>query len=87
MMAIVAARCQQPVLVVAAKTDHSSRGSLTKFENGIYAFPGVRSSIDIVTEKDDDTSGRDRIAELGEKIVERREISVDVTNCYRAHTR
>ena len=80
MATVVAARCQQPILVIAEKTSHFGRRSLTEFQNGIDASFGVRSSIDVVTKKHDDVGGRDHIAELGQQIDERGKIPLDVAN-------
>jgi hypothetical protein len=76
---------EQPVFVIAAKTRHPGTSFVSKAENGVNAATRIGTSVDVITEKDQDVLFSDVLAQLFEKVEKCCEISVDVSDHHCRH--
>ena len=85
MTAIVVQRLKEPVFVVSEQTDNLRVDRASEPENRIHATFGVRTSVDVVAQEYDRLTPPAVAVNLLENVVERLQITVNVTDCNRSH--
>ena len=84
---IILLRAQQPVLVITTEAHHFSAAFVSKGEYGLNAPSRIGSSVDVIPEKDHHVPFSDFVAQLPEKVEQRCEISVDVSDRHCSHAK
>src|SRR4051794_2667799 len=84
---MVAPRLQEPLLVIAQQADDLGGDLPSKRENRVDAFLCLRTAVNVVAEEDDHVPVGRHGSKLGQEIIQRGKVAMDIADCNRRHWR